>query len=327
VIFTLFKRIFKEHSGAHLWMPLVVVVLLSVAADLLPLLSSGGKIDWRLLRDGAHVWTPWLNELPLRWRELVGIYLAFIFVFLWSVWKASIVPWTIIGDLADSLEGADRYFAIGTIPLREWFEPDPLLYLATIIQQQYQPRQPAAQAAAGAGIAATHPAEALIASFRHERVLLFSNDVDFRALQASYLDQHYARSFSAIHDRFGITLAYLRKNEVHEVLLKLTPEQRSRIAGPVSLWASGPLKYLPWNMVRPLPFAVTYSGTAIKAIVQFSKRSNSLVVEKVPDGADKDARIAFVEKIEAAIFKAQTPDATGSPELFERCKFSKYLCP
>lgn len=189
-------------------MPLVVVLLLSIAADLLPSLSSNGKIDWGLLLHGA-VWTPWFNELSHRWRELLGIYLAFTFVFLWSVWKASIVPWTIIGDLSDSLEGADRYFAIGTIPLREWFEPDPLLYLATIIQQQYRPRQPGTQAAAGA---ATPAAGALAgAAFRHERVLLFFKDADFRALQASYLDQHYARSFSAIHDRFGITLAYLRK--------------------------------------------------------------------------------------------------------------------
>lgn len=95
----------------------------------------------------------------------------------------------------------------------------------------------------------------------------------------------------------------------------------------MSLWARGPLKHLPWNMARPLPFAVTYSGKAVKAVVQFSKRSNSLVVEKLPDGADKDARIAFVEEIEEAIFKKQAPGAAGPPELFERCKFSKYLCP
>ena len=118
--------------------------------------------------------------------------------------KASEVPWTTIGDLSEALEGADRYFAIGTIPLKEWFEPNPLLYLASIVRQQIDRRHLISAPAAGAVAAGPVPANiSSSSSFRHERVLLFSNDTDFRALQASYLDQHYARSFSAIHDRLA----------------------------------------------------------------------------------------------------------------------------
>jgi hypothetical protein len=323
VIFTLFKRIFKEHSGAHFWMPLVVVLLISVAVDLLPHLSVGGTIQLSLLGDWEHLWKPWAMDLTHgRLRELVGIYLAFILVVLWSVWKASIVPWTMIGDLSDSLEGADRYFAIGTIPLKEWFEPSPFLYLSTIVQKQYKPLQAAAQVTA-APAAPVVPATAPT-PFRHERVLLFSSDVDFQALQASFLDEHYARSFSAIHDRLGITLAYLRKNQVNEVLGKLTPEQQAIITGPGRRpGARASIE----NMDRNRPFAVTYNGTTAKAVVRFSKVKDSLVVEKLPDGPEKGACVAFAKHIDEAIYKPPGPGAAGPRELFESCKFSKYLCP
>lgn len=317
MIFTLFRRIYREHSGAHLWMPFVIVLVLSIGTDLQPLLAIHGN-HWET------AWKPWLHELIHgRAHELVGIYLAFLAVVLWSIWKASEVPWTTIGDLSEALEGADRYFAIGTIPLKEWFEPNPLLYLVSIIRQQFDPRYLIAAPAAGAGAAAP----VIGTSFRHERVLLFSNDTDFRALQASYLDQHYARSFSAIHDRLNITLGYLRKKELNGILAQLTPEHQKLIIGPTYRPATGGAAPLAEHAAPIPPFAVTYAGATVKAIVRFSKRHNNLVVEKLPDGPDKEACIEFVKKIEPAIFKPQAAASATRPELFERCKFSKYLCP
>jgi hypothetical protein len=134
LVLTRLKRIVKEHSGAHLWAPIVVVVLLSLFLDVL---LAGHTIEWR---DWPGFWKPLLFD---HWRELLSIYLAFTWIVWKSVRRASDVRWTMIGDLSDNLENADRYFAIGTIPLREWFEPNALVYLATIIRQQRERQQSA----------------------------------------------------------------------------------------------------------------------------------------------------------------------------------------
>src|SRR5689334_23237981 len=149
MLFMLLKRIFKEHAGVHLWVPIVVVMGLSLLLDFALPLWRAHQLSFSLLLS-----TSLLNALKSgvseHGREIVSIYLAFAWVVWRSVKKASDVRWTMIGDLSDNLEGAKRYFAIGTIPLREWFEPNALLYLATIIQHQQKDQE-----------------------FRHERVLLF----------------------------------------------------------------------------------------------------------------------------------------------------------
>ena len=162
MIFVLLRRIFREHAGAHFWVPIVVVFMLSFFFDLVIPLWRAHQLSLSLLLSGNL-----LHAIQLVFadhgRELLSIYLAFAWVVWHSVKKASDVRWTLIGDLSDNLEDADRYFAIGTIPLREWFEPNALLYLATIIQRQTK-----------------------VTSFRHERVLIFYDESDLEALQASY---------------------------------------------------------------------------------------------------------------------------------------------
>ena len=325
MIFTLLKRVFREHTGAHLWVPVAVTALLSAAIDLPVFLVHGGKIDWRLLSDWSAFWAPWLRD---HWRELLGIYLAFIWVVWKSVRSASDVRWTMIGDLADALDGASRYFAIGTIPLREWFEPNTLVYLATIIQQQYHAQSIPSGLGLGAGSstpALSKPSGGV--SFRHERVLLFYDDASLQALQASYLDQHYARSFSAIHDRFDIPLAYLKPQEIHQILSELKPEYRWILAPcrwfarPQWLWRRGFLRRFSRNMRVCRPFAIVYRGDE-EVILRFSKNGDSLMVDRTTDLPEVQACSAFVSLIEKAIYK--TP---GHHELFEHCRFSKYLSP
>jgi hypothetical protein len=279
----------------------VVIAFLSAVIDLPVFLIHGGKIDWRLLWNWPTFWGPWFRD---HWRELLGIYLAFVWVVWESIRRASDVRWTMIGDLSDTLAGASRYFAIGTISLKEWFEPNTLVYLATIIRQQYQ-KQP----------------------FRHERVLLFYDDASLQALQASYLDQHYARSFSAIHERFNIPLAYLKPDEIAQILSELTPQYRWILAPlrwfarPQWLWRRGFLRPFSRNIRVCRPFAIVYRGEE-EVILRFSKSGNSLVVDKTTDSPEVQACLAFVRLIERAIYK--TPDHQA---LSERCKFSKYLCP
>ena len=166
-------------------------------------------------------------------------------------------------------------------------------------------------------------------AFRHERVLLFFSDAEVGALQASYLDQHYARSFSAIHDRFGIALAYMRPKEIHDkILSKLTPEERwipapyQWFGRPRRLWGTRILRSRAKKIDRMVPFAVIYTG-AEKVFLRFMKDGNSLTVEKI--GADRETKAcaAMVKLIEDIIYR--TPITSG--ELLERYKFTKYLCP
>lgn len=304
MIFTLLRRVFKENTGAHVWLPIAVVALLSVVIDVVPFLWGGGTIQWMYFwKDWQGFWKPWFVE---HGRELVGIYLAFAWVVWRSVRRASDVRWTLIGDLSDNLEGADRYFALGTIPLREWFEPNALVYLATIVRQQNK-------------TTSTTP-------LRHDRVLLFYRDSDFKALQASYLDQHYAKSFSAIHDRFGIPLAYLRPQELGALLSKLKPDERWSLAPyrwfarPRSLWGKRPFRALAKSTTKLTPYAVIEKGSD-RVILRFLKDGNSLAVEKVVDSFELTACTTFAALIEGVIYKPTTT------ELWAHCNFSKYLCP
>lgn len=329
MLYTLLRRVFKEHSGAHLWVPLLIVAILSAVSKISGILIVDNQIAWHNVLDWQLFWAPWLqasfDELLHSGRELLAIYLAFAWIMWKSVRKASDIRWTMIGDLSDCLAGADRYFAIGTIPLREWFEPNSLVYLATIIQCQIS-RGAAPLAAVAGGTARPQ-----YIPFRHERVLLFFDENDFEALQASYLDQHYARSFSALHDRFDISLAYMRPKEAREIFQTLSPVTRWNLtryrwyARPTSLWRREWLQRFAKSPSDPQPFAVIYSGPS-QTFVRFSKNGNSLTVEKILDAAEIEACRAFVHCIEATIYR---PAGAGLPatELFERYKFNKYLCP
>jgi len=307
----------------------IVVAILSAVSKISGILIVDNQIAWHNMLSWRYFWEPWLyassDEVMHSGRELLGIYLAFAWIMWKSIQKASDIRWTMIGDLSDCLAEADRYFAIGTIPLREWFEPNSLVYLATIIQCQIGRSAPPLAAVAGG----TPRAQSI--PFRHERVLLFFDENDFDALQASYLDQHYARSFSAIHDRFNISLAYMRPKEAREIFHKLSPVMRWNLtryrwyARPRSLWRSKWLQRFAKSPSDPQPFAVIYKG-ASQTFVRFSKNGYSLTVEKILDQAEIEACRAFVNSIEATIYR---PERSGVPatELFERYKFNKYLCP
>ncbi len=318
MISTLFRRIFREHSGAHLWVPIVVVMFLSIILDRVP------EIKWTISLDWLHGKEKWLLD---RSRELAGIYLAFLWVVWRSVRKATDVHWTMIGELSDALDGADRYFAIGTIPLKEWFEPDTALYLATIVEQQHRGLQQATTATPTAKL-----------PFRHERVLLFSKDADLKAMQLSYLDQHYAKAFSAIHRRFKIPLGYLEPKEVREILKELTPDERWILARyrwyarPRRLWTTAPFRRLAKKLDSPQPFAVVSytSDTGKKPVMlRFFKQGNGLTVEtitrKCEIGACEylDAGEHLIKLIAEKIYKREN----GVCELYERFDFAKYLYP
>ena len=79
MIFKLLKRIFKEHAGAHFWIPIVVVIMLSFLLDLVVPLWRAHQLSLSSVLSGN-----WLRGLQIVFgdhgRELVSIYLAFAWV-------------------------------------------------------------------------------------------------------------------------------------------------------------------------------------------------------------------------------------------------------
>src|SRR6266480_4381478 len=184
VILQLFKRAIKEHLGFHLLIPVVLMVMVSAWPD--PALRTLEPSQW----------FEFLKRLPSEnIGELVVVYLSFFLVIAWSVKSAGQLQSTRVETLRDILPSAKRYFAIGVIPLWEWFDPSSMVYLCTIIQHQM-----------------TSP------DFQHERVLLFRRRRDLDAVSVSYLDEPYAKAFVSIHARFNVPLGYLEPIEVVRLL-------------------------------------------------------------------------------------------------------------
>jgi hypothetical protein len=304
MFFLLLSRIAKRHLGFHLAIPLVVVALLSIVFDwAIPAMRGAGL---HFPRFSTH----WFLQ---RTSELVGIYISFLFVIAFSVKKAGDIRTARVDKLRDILPGSTRYFAIGTTPLREWFEPNSQIYLATIIQYQFQ-RQ-AMPIPTGAP-----------AHFRHERVLLFYTATDWKALQASYLDEPYAKSFAAIHKRFGIPLAYLGPEEMQAILLGLNENDRRALVCERRLvvWLKRRLPKIPlaWTIRRTpgmLPYALI-EGDGGTRILRFSKQGNTLTLYEVEKTEEVEAHKNFVKSIEAKIYNT-------NHVLKEEFKFANYLFP
>jgi hypothetical protein len=292
-VYQLIKRTIERHIGVHLLIPFGVAVAFW-------LISEAFLMRWNCQAwSFAQIW----DTRPILIRELISIYLVFIIVIGLSINKASDVRWTAVGHLQDILPTATRYFAIGTIPLREWFEPNSLVYLATILQHQIDSRH------------ATPPARPL----RHERVLLFHSDTDLRALQASFLDEHYAKSFAAIHRRFDVPLAYLGPDQIEAVIKGLSEAHQAALGCELGrTWR----KKTPTLRMKPgiLPFAWIEVNGGPPRVIQFLKDSSSLVLPEVKDRDTKAAGEAFVKGIEDIIY-----DSNG--QVKEECRFSNFLYP
>jgi hypothetical protein len=293
MFFVLFRRLIKTHFGLHLAIPLLIVVTLSAVFDWLVPLTRGDGLHWPAFH--AH----WFAQRGL---ELVGIYLSFLLVFALSVKKAGDVRNARIDKLRDILPGSKRYFAIGTIPLREWFEPNSQIYLSTIIEHQL-----------------TDPA------FRHERILLFYTSGDWKALNVSYLDEHYAKAFAAIHKRLNIPLAYLDPEELREILLSLD-EKTLRALGWQRRTLGWLRKLIPipgtWTLRRKpdmLPYALIEKDD-VERVILFSKENNTLNLSEILDPEKVEARRKFVRCIEEKIYQRER-------ELKEEYKFVNYLFP
>ena len=303
--FLLFLRTIRQHVGFHLLIPLIVTISVWSSFELADAIWASHSLTWAPIQAQLTTQIPDLRHLIL---ELISVYIAFLLVVAISVWESSDVRWTIVGVLEDLLPHADRYFAIGTIPLREWFEPNTQVYLDTILKHQIERRVEQL----------SHPD---LPAFQHERVLLFQTGNDMRAVQASYLDEHYAKSFAAIHERFQIPLAYFEPHAVRTLLIETggrIPQDLlhyPRFARPRRLWDKFNIAGIP----RLRPFAVIDHG-AKSTVMLFVKEGNRLSVNKVTDPDTEAACMTIVGLIRTKIYNE-------SGQLRNEFNFNRFLRP
>jgi uncharacterized membrane protein YidH (DUF202 family) len=290
VILQLFKRSLKEHFGFHLFIPVVLIFAISAWSE-------------PRLRDGTmEAWAAFARHWPVSHiGNLIEVYLAFFLVVGWSIKLAGDVQSTRVETVRDTLPSTKRYFAIGVIPMREWFEPNTAVYLSTVIHHQLMLRE----------------------KFSHERVLLFRRERDLKAVSVSYLDQPYAKAFAAIHKQFDIPLSYLTPDKFVSLIGALTVDQRRalRTERKSLSWLRAHLGSLPvaWTFRAIKPFVLLEQIDGTFVTMRFDKRGRTLTLSHVDDEGFVDAAKALIDRISATVYKR------GTKELKEEHNFISYL--
>ena len=109
----------------------------------------------------------WSEHLP----TLLVHYCVFMLVFGGLLVRRADVLDIDIAILDRILPKTAAYHAFGMIPLREWFEPAPVMYLSWLLEHRSRPTS----------------------HWRYDRVLLFFSETDYLATKANYLDADHAR--------------------------------------------------------------------------------------------------------------------------------------
>ena len=245
--------------------------------------------------------------------------------------------------LEDALKDATSYFALGTVRLKEWFDPSMQAYLATINKHA-----------------------ASCANFRHDRVLLFFSKSDIKDLGSDYLDGYYAKSLIELHKQYGIHLGFLERNEIFALLDELSIDEKSDLkcnrwpntliakiasdrAGPVK-WLSGVasknrgfkhllswiallvMKPVAWlsrayvkkvplswwrRRIRKLAFGFIEYGQGRSGVLVFHKRGQIITIDRVEDSEPAmQSYVKFVLLIRSEVYKNTPawPDSVIRPQ-------------
>lgn len=229
-------------------------------------------------------------ELGAYWSRhtitLLIEYAVFVVFLAHLVITEAAVEVTSIGALDDILPEAKSYFAIGTIPLDEWFEPATLMYFSHILE--YHTREPGF----------------------HKRALLFFSRSSFRATKATYLDARYANCFAEMHRRLKVPLAYLDPKTSFNVIESLSPAQRKHLGWcwPWAIWFPGTLHWrIPGHCIlrrrfRNLAFAAIDMKDGTQRVLLFRKHRGDLAVSELIDSAQRDAYLALSKTIRDLAF-------------------------
>ncbi len=179
MFFRVIRKIFQRHIKYHLIFPLIVGLGIEYATH-------------RLIETQKGLFWTWLSILA----PVLGIVLTYLAVMFFIFRGETEMGLRRIGSnkLENALREATGFFGIGAIELREWFEPSPQVYLATILKRKIE-----------------NP------NFIYNRVFIFS-EVAFRDLDSQYLNSYYAKALIEQHIAHGIGLAYLGPDELTGVM-------------------------------------------------------------------------------------------------------------
>ncbi len=285
MFFRLLWRLARRNFGLHYFWPFAIAIGLES-------LLAYRQPEWHGFLDY------WLNRAHL--AGLASVYLTFVWVIAIYVKKASDVRSTVIQTLDDILPDATRYLGIGTIPLKNWFDPDAQVYLATIIAYQH-----------------------LANKLKHERVLLFYSDYEMQALKASYLDEHHARSLLAIHKKFDITIGFLGPVNLSRILCSLSEESKRSLGCYRRLQRVLPIGFRERKRPRLLPFALIEMKNGPPKYLKFKKNEIVLRLDEISDSTTTAACAELVSAIEEEIYVP----GTNRTRLKHEFDFHDLLCP
>jgi hypothetical protein len=285
MFFRLLWRLARRNFGIHYFWPLIIAIGVES-------LFAYSRPGW------PGFWRHWLSLSHL--AGLLSVYITFVWVIAIYLKKASDVRSTRVQTLDDILPDAARYFAIGTIPLKDWFDPDSQVYLATIIRYQHSPT-----------------------NLKHERVLLFFSDYQLQALKASYLDEHHARCLLSIHKRFDITLAFLGPAQLQSIFGSLSDDCKSALGCYRRFAKRLPTRFQMRKQPASLPFAYIEMKDGGEKFLKFRKGKTVLGLDEIQDTPVTKACKALILAMEKEIY---VPDSNPR-RLKHEFDFNDLLCP
>ena len=210
----LLRILLRESFHLHLFVPLVVFLLMETAA---------GMVSRHI--NSPSTFLSYFFSIDRVWGFCL-VYMTYVAIVLLLVRRKAAIHVTNIAALEDILPNAISYFAISPTPLKEWFETGSQVYLAKIVARSF-----------------TSP------SFYHERVLVFFTRAELESVHATYLDEHYAKSFKTWHQCFNIRLGFLRPGEIFHILRSLDITTQ-RALGCYPTWVG----WLPDRCLKLFPF-------------------------------------------------------------------------
>jgi hypothetical protein len=276
MFFRVIRKIIQRHLKYHLLVPLIVGILIEYGTH-------------RLAKKYEGAFWIWLDLLA----PILGIVFAYLVVMYFVIKEETEIGIQRIQStkLENALQDATGFLGIGVIELKEWFEPSPQVYLATIMKRKIE-----------------NP------DFIYNRVLIFSKSA-FEDLKNQFLNYYYAKALIDIHKAHGIGLGYLTPAEMRAILEEFDLNEGKAI-GAYPLWMPGWLLTITpkrwrgvWN--RRLALAVVRYGDE-DYFLHFSKHGVVVDVSEIPDAITDDARKKaynkLVGKIRGKVFKGAAID-------------------
>lgn len=296
------RRIAQRHLVQHLLFPLIVGMLVEATIA-----------RWQHTGNGWRGFMPYLLSYE-RAGLILGIVMTYLLLMYYFIKKDTDIGMKRIGmaELEAALDHATEFFAIGTIRLREWFEPVTQAYFTAIATRS-------------------------LTGHRHlhcTRVLFFFTNSDMKNVDNLYLDGYYAKRLTEIHERFKAKLAFLKRREIFEFLNELSIEDR-RALGCYPLWINWlgektleKMRKIPLSLlrrrIRKLAFALVKHDDGQLSVVLFTKHGQTLDLEVIEEPDRIKPYSTLVNSIRAQIYK--DPDAPLEKLMLKvRYDFSKYF--